>query len=141
MNDWFKESYASEDALCEAFHKNLLQRRDLGMLRPCVFFHIANQQVQTGKNSAAHMRMGAKMKRMGKRAGVLDYEFIWKDQFGATRIAFLEAKMPSKSPSKEQQDFMEDCKALGIPVAVFRSVQEGLRHLEDWGLIKPQHWS
>lgn len=142
----FSEAYKNEDDLCQRFIKNLDHYKLHGLLRPCIYFHITNEQPRQKYNTKQERAeankwgaiVGQKLNRMGRRSGVLDYEFIWKDALGQVRIAFLEAKHEDKGLLQSQKDFIEDCKQMGIPTGVFRNVQQGIRFLEDWGIIKQQ---
>lgn len=135
-NSWLQESHANEDALCKAFVRNIEQRRGLGLCLPLVYFHITNEQPrQKGGNSTAAAIIGRRLKDMGRRSGVSDYEFLWRGPLGL-EVGFLEAKMPGNYPTENQQAFFQDCKRLNIRTGVFRSVQEGLRILQDWGVLK-----
>lgn len=139
MSNFLQESYASENALCIAFVKNLRNRQRLGLMRPCIWFHIVNEQPrQKNGSKTAGAIIGKRLNDMGRKAGVLDYQFIWQDAFGNTQIGFLEAKQPGGKSQPSQDDFIFDCKQFGIQTAVFRSVQEGLRHLEGWGVLRTE---
>lgn len=141
MNKFHQESYASENALCMAFVRNIENRRNYGLCRPFLYFHIVNEQPRqkNGSNVAAAI-IGKRLKDMGRKAGVLDYAFMWQGVFGL-EVGFLEAKHGKNGLQPSQSDFIEDCNALGIRTGVFRTVQEGMRHLQDWGVIKPDVWT
>jgi len=108
-----------------------------------LWFHIANEQAQYG-NFDRHKIKGRLLKLAGKLAGVLDYIFIWRDDTGL-RIFFLEAKAPGKGGvglkmydalSETQQNFVPLLDLLGIPWKVFDSPNEGLKFLQEQGVIK-----
>lgn len=77
-----------------------------------VYFHIANQR-QTS------VRMGAKLKRMGVKAGMPDLCIIWKG-----RAIFIELKVGRRGASGVQQDMLTDLTLAGAVVDVCRSLDE-----------------
>ena len=88
-----------------------------------VWFHVPN-----APRSAA---TGARLKRMGMRAGVSDLVFI-KD--GKPR--FLELKWGKGRTSAEQDVFMADAKRAGAECALARTPEYAASILHEWGELK-----
>ena len=93
-------------------------------------FHIKNQ----GKWSAAY---GAKLKRMGRKAGMPDLQVIAPQSDKLPRgILWIECKrppqiLPSVKVSKakprvdeDQEAFIADCTSRGMPVLIVRTLDE-----------------
>jgi hypothetical protein len=119
-----------EHAICKHFMllvNNLIARKLT--LKPFVIFHIPNEQEVTG-NIAKDKIRNARRKEIGVMSGVLDYLVFWEGGMG-----FLEAKVPGNSLSPNQKLFCDLCDALGVEWEVFKSPDEGLRILAEWGLI------
>ena len=88
-----------------------------------VFFHVPN-----APRSAA---TGARLKRMGMRAGVSDLCFI-KD--GKTR--FLELKWGKGRTSAAQEVFLADAKRAGAECALARTPEYAASILHEWGILR-----
>lgn len=130
------ESYASENALCIAFVRNIEQRRALGLCVPFLFFHVVNEQPrQVGGSNQAAAIIGKRLNDMGRMAGVSDYCFLWMGPFGL-EAGFLEAKHGKNTLTPSQKEFFGHCANLKIRTGVFRTVQQGIQMLEDWGIMK-----
>jgi len=117
---------ADELKLCIAFaeHCGIYFPRTPGVLN---WTHIANE----GRSP----KDGAKLKKMGVKAGWFDYEFIWScGEY--PRIGFLEAKVGNNGLSSSQKEF--DCvmQPMGVLLDVFRTVEQGHNILLSWG-VKP----
>jgi hypothetical protein len=50
-------------------------------------------------------------------------------------VGFLEIKTDKGKPSKAQLEFIDKCKALGIPAAITRGRDEPIRILEEWNVV------
>ena len=81
---------------------------------------------------------GARLKRMGTKAGVSDYLFCSPDG----RLHCLEMKRRRGRLSLAQEDFANWCHEHGVPHAVARSFDEAIATLTAWGVlarkIRPQ---
>lgn len=77
---------------------------------------------------------GARLKAMGVVAGVSDFAVVMPDG----RAGFLELKLVSGSLSRAQLDFQARCHRLGIWHHVAYNVDDALRVLEAWQIIKPE---
>lgn len=97
-----------------------------------VFFHVANSSKLGGKRTASGVPLEAiRLKRLGVRKGVSDLVFIW-----CARIFLLELKAGKNTATKEQRAFLADCAAQGATTAVATGIDEALRALEGWGLLR-----
>jgi len=116
----------NEVKLCIAFteHCEIYFPRQPGILN---WTHIANE----GRSP----QEGAKLKKMGVKAGWFDYPFVWFNGV-RDRLAFLEAKWGKNDFSSSQKTFMAFMIPMGIPCEKFYSVEEGHHKLLGFG-IKP----
>ncbi len=89
------------------------------------FFHVPNQ---ISRND--NFKFGAALKAMGKKRGIPDYFFIWKDNF-----ACIEMKKGKGPQSKEQKEFEKSCEDYNFKHAVCRSSDEAIEQLKNWGYI------
>ena len=79
------------------------------------------------------LRMGARMKREGMRAGMADLGVMMP----AGRIGWLELKKPKAGrQSIQQKAFQQRCLRLGHPYAIARSFDEAKAILRLWGALK-----
>ena len=79
------------------------------------------------------LRMGARMKREGMRAGMADLGIM----LPAGRIAWLELKTAKGGrQSIQQKAFQQRCARLGHPYAIVRSMDEAKKILKLWGALK-----
>lgn len=118
-----------ETKLCIAFaeHCQIYFPRQHGILN---WSHIANE----GRSP----QEGAKLKKMGVKAGFLDYIFTYNPDRTYPRLAFLEAKVGKNGLSPSQKTFVSVMSPMGVPCEIFRSVEEGHKILVRLG-IKPIH--
>jgi hypothetical protein len=86
--------------------------------------HIANE----GRSP----QEGAKLKKMGVRAGWLDYIFIGKNN--SALVAFLEAKIQGNDYSDTQKRFISVIEPMGIPYGKFETVKQGHQLLVSFGI-------
>jgi hypothetical protein len=94
--------------------------------RPDVFwFAIPNAGLRS-------LRMGARMRQEGMRAGVADLCLMLP--FG--RCAWLEMKANKGRQSTEQKGFEARCQRLGHPYAVAKSFDEAVEFLSKVGALK-----
>lgn len=70
-------------------------------------------------NTHSSVRHAVKLKRMGMRAGVFDFQFVRSDAF----LSFLELKMPLRYLNADQKKFMEFLDSSGIPYAIIKTDQ------------------
>jgi len=79
------------------------------------------------------LRMGARMKREGMRAGMADLGVMMP----AGRIGWLELKRAKRSQqSIQQKAFQQRCLRLGHPYAIVKSLDEAKKILKLWGALK-----
>jgi len=79
------------------------------------------------------LRMGARMKREGMRAGMADLGIM----LPAGRIGWLEIKRPKAGrQSVQQKAFQRRCLRLGHPYAIVRTMDEAKHILKLWGALK-----
>ncbi|WP_226018447.1 hypothetical protein [Novosphingobium sp. FKTRR1] len=114
-----------EDAMCVRFANELRAATLDGRLRG-VWFHPANELCyghRTGVRAAIS-------RAMGMHIGVADFVFQWADGSAA-----LEAKYGKNGLTAGQDDFRAWCEREGVRHRVFRSVEEGLDALREWGVL------
>lgn len=80
---------------------------------------------------ARSARTGAKLKRMGVRAGAPDILIILPDG----RAACLELKGPKGTLSAAQRVWREDCRRIGVPYDTASTLWEAQAILDAWGAI------
>jgi hypothetical protein len=85
--------------------------------------------------SNRHISNAVKMKAEGVRAGVADLLFMTH----GGRSAWMEMKTRTGSLSKPQREFRDRVLILGFPWALCRSVDEALKVLTEWDLLKPAY--
>lgn len=71
---------------------------------------------------------GARLKRLGARAGFPDLILIWPER----RVGFFEVKTPAGNLTKEQREWRDLLKGLGFPWALVRSSDDALLHMRQW---------
>jgi hypothetical protein len=116
----------NEDAICIEFASKLQRMTRQGEFN-CVWFHVANEYA--GESKPLY---GAKLKAMGKVAGVSDYIFMKEGKNLA--LEFKTTDKQSKQ-SKGQKCFEQWCKDVGIPYELVRSSQEGFDALKKHGIM------
>lgn len=119
-----KKRQHSEDDTCIEFVKIVQTFQNLTSNK-FVFFHIPNE-ISANNNPI----FGAKLKRMGKLAGVPDYCFLWNKSVG-----FIEFKAKKGVLSDAQKSFKDDMEDLNIKFAVAYTSNEGVYILKEWGLL------
>lgn len=77
-----------------------------------LLFSIPNEGARSPRN-------GARLKAMGRRAGMPDMVYL-----GATSVTFVEFKTPKGRLSKEQKEMHTKLVASGFNVVVIRSLEE-----------------
>lgn len=117
-----------EEKLAVEFADTLRELTRSGLLR-AVWTHPANEIA--GRKSGLSAIRYTIAKRMGLIDGAADYLFMWEDGSGA-----LEAKIGSNKQQHNQLDFEWWCQQNGVNYAVFRTVEEGLAKLREWGALK-----
>ena len=95
-----------------------------------VFCHVPNEIAGQRNSRTAQIRY-AIAKAMGLIEGSSDYLFLWDGGCGA-----LEAKTHTGDQSKKQVVFEKWCSMMQVPYRVFRSVDEGISILSEWGVWK-----
>ena len=108
----------AEDRIHEAVVTHLRVRGALGM----VFWHTPN--------SPGSARNGARLKRMGARAGVSDLVLFHNE-----KLYCLELKQPGGRPTETQLEFMSDIGLQGAFTCIADSLDRALKVLECWGLL------
>lgn len=94
-----------------------------------ICFHVANQRA----NGAIE---GAKLKKMGQRAGVWDILLFWNNDFEGhkTKMAgCIEIKTTKGYLSPSQKEFGEDWECIGFKKAIARSTEDIDKIMQDWG--------
>ena len=80
-------------------------------------------------NNSRNKMMGAIMKSMGVKAGVLDLIFCWGRNWG-----FLDVKDEGEGFTAAQEEFSKRMKARGYPTGIVRSVDDMIAYANKWGL-------
>jgi hypothetical protein len=75
---------------------------------------------------------GAMMQALGARKGVSDFILVYR-----SRIYCLELKSIGGRPTEEQLLFLSDMERQGAVTAIAVGIDQALKTLETWGLIKP----
>lgn len=88
-----------------------------------VFFHAGN--------NPRSARDGARLKRLGLRAGVSDLIFVHNGQAFA-----LELKSDKGRVTPEQDEFMADFRAAGGYAWCAHGIDEAIITLEHWGILR-----
>lgn len=91
-----------------------------------VWFHPANGEARTAQ-------AGARLKRMGVRAGTPDILIFWESNHYPC-IGAIELKASAGKLSDTQTTFMRDWTAIGGQYAVCKSLDEVKTHLACWGV-------
>ena len=115
-----------EDRMCCEFAGHLRALTLDGKLRG-VWLHPA-QELCFGHRTGVRAAIS---RAMGMHVGVADYLFMAGD-----RSAALEAKYGRNGMTRPQDDFAAWCAREGIPHRTFRTVDEGLASLDEWGFIQ-----
>ena len=76
-------------------------------------------------------RTGAKLKRMGVRAGAPDFIII----LPTGHVACLELKAPKGALSQAQRVWRDDCWRIGVPYSVATTLHDAQDILTAWGAI------
>lgn len=97
-------------------------------------YKIVNEQIDYG-NEHIRMKIGAKLKRQGRLAGVWDYKVEWFDG-NQMRFAYLEAKVPPNGLSDTQKQFKARLERYSIPHCIFRTPMEGIEFISSLGVYK-----
>lgn len=92
----------------------------LGVFKRAIVFSIPNEGKRT-KTTAG------RLKAMGLLPGIADLCIIFEG-----RAHFAEVKTQRGRLSTRQKDFRDLCERFGVPWAIFRSVEEAKRQLEEW---------
>lgn len=112
----------NEDLICYEFAKKLQRMTRQGDFNT-IWFHVANEF-----DGTPNPKFGAKLKGLGKLAGVADYIFLWDGGCGA-----IEFKTPTGRQSQGQKDFQAWCKDHNVLYEVARSADEAFDILKEWG--------
>lgn len=96
----------------------------IGLRRDCIVFSVPNE----GRRSRAATGV---LKAMGMLPGVADLVIVSP----GGRCHFLEVKTARGKLSPQQREFRCRCRALDVPHAVVRSVDDVARALADWRLL------
>ena len=106
----------------QAIHESLCQWLTLALPREAFFFHPANGEYR-------NVITGARLKRMGLKAGVPDLVVLY-----GGKAVFLEIKAPKKYLSPEQREVHAALKLAGCDVFVIHSLMEAQMALELCGI-------
>lgn len=118
-------SYASlkeEQKMCVEFANGLRQMTLEGKLS-YIWFHIANEFLPSKQPNYS---FEAKLKHMGKIAGLPDYCFI-----GENGSFFIEFKSSKGRQTENQKKFEEWCRINKVPYFICRSAKEGFEVLRE----------
>lgn len=127
-----------EKKMCREFVRTLRDYVRYGLVvRPesFRFWHNDNGQ-RAGSDRLARAIAGKEAKDLGVMRGLYDYTFLWRDEAGTPFIGFLEAKTDEGTLTEEQEGFRAYCIREKIPNAEFRAVDQGIRILKSWGVLK-----
>jgi hypothetical protein len=117
-----------EQTIHKAVVQHLRQRSAPGV----VYWHTPNGALLGGKRSRKGINIqGSILKGLGVRAGVSDILVLHDGRFFA-----LELKAPGGSATEEQLEFLSDVAKAGGFTGVAEGVDEALRALEGWGLLR-----
>jgi hypothetical protein len=139
-----KKSYSQEESdLQKSFGLQLAGYERWGKLSKKLikYSYIANGEQRPSKviNGRRFSRVGCDLKKKGVKKGVFDYYFCIEKEFNDLRIGFdiwLEAKSKTGSLTKEQKEFKKKAEGVfNVKIHEFRSVQEGLKILEQEGVL------
>lgn len=120
-----------EEQIAAAFGATLRDGALTGQLH-AVFCHVPNEIAGRKRSRTAQIRYTI-AKAMGLIEGAPDYLFLWNSGSGA-----LEAKTDKGRQTDGQLAFESWCAREGVPYRIFRSPEEGLNILEEWGVWKRQ---
>ena len=112
-----------EQQIQQAVIQHLKQRAHPGVL----YWHTPNG-AYLGKKRA---QVGAIMRSLGVRAGVSDIIALHQGKLFA-----LELKAPKGRPTESQLEFLSDVQAAGGYGVVAEGLDEAVRCLEFWGLVR-----
>lgn len=114
-----------EDRMCVEF-AGLLRVATLERRLRGIWFHPA-QELCHGHRTGVRAAIS---RAMGMHVGVTDYVFMASD----TSLA-LEAKYGRNGLTQGQDDFRAWCELEGVPHRTFRSIEEGLSILAEFGFL------
>ena len=81
-------------------------------------------------NAPRSAQTGARLKRLGMRAGVPDLCVLLQG-----RLYLIEVKRPGQYASPEQRSFMEQARLSGAESAIVRSIEDVALALASWGIV------
>jgi hypothetical protein len=117
-----------EQQIHKAVADHLRQRGAPGVL----WWHTGQGVKIGGRRSRKGIAIqGSIMKGLGVRAGVSDILALHQGKFFA-----LELKAPGGRPTEEQLRFIDEVRANGGNVCIAEGIDEALRALETWGLLR-----
>jgi hypothetical protein len=117
-----------ESDLQRAVLAHLRQRGAAGL----VYFHVPQGNKLGGKRSAKGVAIqGSINKGLGVRAGVSDLIML-----NAGRFFALELKIPGRTPTEQQLQFLNEVNAAGGFGAWCQGLDRALGILESWGLLR-----
>lgn len=112
-----------EDTICFDI-ASFLTHLDKISLKKVLWFHVANEIANT-----KHPAFGAKLKKMGKKAGIADYVFMYKN--GSFMV-----EVKSKSKLNDSQiAIQQECKDKDIPYFVVYSLDDLIKVLKKMNII------
>jgi hypothetical protein len=119
-----------EDSIQKAVCDHLRARAAPGVL----WFHVPNGAKLGGARNAKGIAIqGARLKGLGVRPGVSDLILVHRG-----RAFALELKAPSGRATEQQMQFVSDFNAAGGFGTIASGLDEALRILEVWGLVRGQ---
>lgn len=96
--------------------------------------HVSNGQ-KAGKSKLARMLAGKEDKAMGVVRGVHDYNLPSIGTLEAKRYVLVKGKIQKTYLAAEQKEYRAYILSKGLKFDVFRTPQEGIDILRNWGVI------
>lgn len=129
--------YSSEEAMCKAFFKDVMLSVMYGHLDENRIYHVPMGQ-KAGSSAKARMIAGSKDKAMGATAGVWDYTVQGVGYMEAKYYYEKDGKVKKTYLSPSQKNFRDNTLAFwpDCKFEVFRTPQEGMAILKEWGVIR-----
>lgn len=115
----------SEDFICYEI-AGFLQHLDKFSIQPTLWFHVANEIA-----NSKHPAFGAKLKKMGKKAGIADYIFMYKN--GSFMV---EVKVPGGKQTESQKLIQQECITKEIPYYLVYSLEDLINILKEKRIIE-----
>ena len=116
----------------DILHRAIVEHLRLRGVPGLVWFHVPNGNQLGGARTRSGVPLAAiRLKGLGLRPGVSDLVFLHKGKFWA-----LELKSAKQKPNTEQLKFLSDVVAAGGCGGWTDNLDEALKWLKEWGLIR-----